>query len=694
MVFFILFLMQFAYHYPSLSFAREAKRVLIASIVVSTAVYFFYLYHTTLLEPVFDPNGGLFVYLETHEIGVLIGLEMLWAMVIFVRQIRELRRRGTEGDHQRENQISAIRKIFLILLSPIVLLGLTILAYFNLFSWEIVGHLLGTGLMVVVLLFIVVYLNNALEPSSLQIKMVGASLGAILVVLGFSSAITINLHKESFLSLKAVEIESNINDIAASRFDSLPLEIGYVARDGVVVHRGVSFTTELQGATQSWGGEWRFRKSSALDPDQYFITRTLEVDGYEYEIGYAYRLYRAHLHRMAEPLLYLMLGAVSVVAVAFPLFFRMSLFVPLRRLLGGVDRMEQGSLDIDLPVGVRDEIGVLTQSFNTMVGSVRESREQLRAAYDQQIDLTEAYSRFVPKEILTTLDKQSILELGLGDNVQQEMTVMFSDIRSFTTISESMSPEQIFRFINNYLEQVGPVVRKHGGYIDKYIGDAVMALFPGAPDDALATAIEMHDQVRSFNQRRAEHDAGSVEVHIGVGIHTGQLMLGTIGEHQRMEGTVISDAVNLASRVEGLTKVYGAPIVISNDTYTKLERPDDFNIRHLDRVKVKGKSEWVEIVEVLDGEDENRRSRKLASRKEFDAAVADFQARRFADALEHHGAETAQFRRHRDRHLYRALRSIHRAGNSGELGWRGAAQRKMITRGDLLLSLLPLIGVV
>ncbi|QKQ25160.1 adenylate/guanylate cyclase domain-containing protein [Candidatus Reidiella endopervernicosa] len=633
-VFFILFLIQFAYHYPKLHFPKEARRVFIVSLIVSVLVYLFYLYHTTLLEPIYDPSGGLFVYLGTHEISVLVGLELLWAMSLFVRQIRALRREG-EGDAlQRESHIAAIRKIFLILLSPIVLVALIILAYLDLASWEIVGHLLGTGLMIFVLLFTVVYLNNALEPSSLQIKMVGLSLGAILVVLGFSSAITMNLHKESYLSLKKVEIERSGSEIVASRFEALPEEISFIAREGELIYQASGFDAELSGESGAWEGAWRFRKLEPLEPQSYFITRSLTLDGASYEVGYSYHGYRAHLHEMAEQLLYIVIGAVLFAVIAFPLFFRVSLFIPLQRLLGGVDRMEQGSLDVDLPVGVHDEIGVLTKSFNTMVGSVREGREQLRAAYDQQIDLTDAYSRFVPKEIITTLNKQSILELGLGDNIKQEMTVLFSDIRSFTTISESMSPEQIFRFINRYLEEVGPIVRKHGGYIDKYIGDAVMALFPGGPDDALATAIEMQSQVRDFNQRRAESEEGYVEVRIGVGIHTGELMLGTIGEHQRMEGTVISDAVNLASRIEGLTKAYNAPILISNATYTKLASPAQFNIRHLDRVKVKGKTEWVEIVEVLDGEEEIRRAHKLANRDEFDKAVETFQARRFKEALE------------------------------------------------------------
>jgi len=466
------------------------------------------------------------------------------------------------------------------------------------------------------------------------VGLVGLSLGAILVAFGFASAITMNLHKEGFLALKNTEIERSVDDIVAARYDALPQEMSYVARAGRIVHRQVDLASRVRGEAQAWEGAWRFRRFEPLVAERYFVIRPLDVAGVDGEIGYRYLLYREHMHRMAEPLLYIMLAAVALVAIGFPWFFETSVFGPLRRLLGGVDRMEKGTLDVDVPVGVRDEIGVLTQSFNSMVESVRESREKLRAAYEHQIDLTEAYSRFVPKEILTTLNKRTILDLGLGDNVQREMTVLFSDIRSFTTISESMSPEQVFRFINEYLEQVGPVVRRQGGYIDKYIGDAVMALFPGGADDALATAIEMHEQVRTFNRERAAGRADHVEIQIGIGIHTGDLMLGTIGEHQRMEGTVISDAVNLASRIEGLTKLYDARILISDDTYEKLAHPEVYCTRHLDRVRVKGKSAWVDIVEVLDGKDEARRTSKLVARGDFDAAVAAFKSRRFSEARE------------------------------------------------------------
>jgi len=636
-VFFILFLIQFAYHYPRTLFVSEARRVFQISLGISLVVYLFYLYHTTLIEPIFDPNGGLFVYLGTHEIGVLVGLELLWVVVVLARQVKNLKLQAESEDGDARlatrNQVSAIKKLSLILLSPVILVALIILAYLDLASWGVVGHLLGTGLMVFVLLFTVVYLNNALEPSTLQVKMVGMSLGAILVLLGFSSAITLDLYHDSYLSLKQVEIERSYDELQRGDPAELPADIAYVARSGELLMSRSESLTALNGELSSWHTGWHFRQPMGNRVEHYYISHAIEIDGTPYEIGYRYRDYRAHMHAMAQPLLNIVIAAVVLVVIAFPLFFRLSLFAPLQRLLRGVDSIEQGKLDVAIPVSVRDEIGGLTQSFNSMAESVRVAREKLRLAYDHQLDLTEAYSRFVPKEILTTLNKRSILELGLGDNVRREMTVLFSDIRSFTTISESMTPEEIFSFINRYLQNVGPIVRKHGGYIDKYIGDAVMALFPGGPDDALATAIEMQAQARSFNSEQLTSGEASAELRIGVGIHTGDLMLGTIGEPQRMEGTVISDAVNLASRIEGLTKLYNAPIVISFATYEKLHCTEDFTIRHLDRVRVKGKQAWVDIIEVLDGENEQSRVQKLELRDDFDRAVAAFQAQQFEEAL-------------------------------------------------------------
>jgi len=165
-------------------------------------------------------------------------------------------------------------------------------------------------------------------------------------------------------------------------------------------------------------------------------------------------------------------------------------------------------------------------------------------AFQLSENLTHSYGRFVPHEFLDLLDKESILKVELGDQVQKEMTILFSDIRSFTTLSEGMTPKENFQFINNYLSQMGPLVRTHHGFIDKYIGDTVMALFDKSADDAVQASIAMLRLLEDYNN--AQLKEGKASIKIGIGINTGMLMLGTVGEEDRMEGTVISDSVNIA----------------------------------------------------------------------------------------------------------------------------------------------------
>ena len=638
-VLFAVFLIQFAYTFPVLVFSHEAKRLLYISGVISLLTYVFYLYHTTFIQPEFDANSNMIVFPGAYEIGIVMVAAILWSMAVFYRTARTLRGRLSLESEQNaattSHQISAINKIILILLSPIVLVVVIILAYLQLASWEVASHLLGTGIMLFLYLFAVVYLNNAPEPSSLQIKMVGLFLGAILVVLGFSTAVTANLYEKSFLTQKGLEAARSTELLEWGNISSLPKDVAYVERDGQVVYSISEGVSPQEVASVDWRDSWKFLKTRQDDPGSFYIEKTITINAHEYRVGYRYLLYRAYMHELSSSLAWIVLGASLFVVLAFPLFFRLSLFIPLHRLLAGVGQLEHGNLDINLPTSVKDEIGTLTFAFNQMAGSIRDSRDKLRNAYEHQIDLTDAYSRFVPKQILSTLHKKSILELGLGDNIQKEMTIMFSDIRSFTSISESLSPEKVFKYINTYLKQVGPIVRRHDGYIDKFIGDAIMALFPD-PQSAISAAIEMQREVDKLNLKLVE--SGQREIKIGVGIHTGEMMLGTIGESERMEGTVISDVVNVASRIEGLTKIYETPILISSATRMKLKDSSAFNLRILDRVRVKGKQQWVDIVEVLDGETGERLKNKLLEKREFEEAVIAFQNQRFEDALEQFSA--------------------------------------------------------
>ena len=253
--------------------------------------------------------------------------------------------------------------------------------------------------------------------------------------------------------------------------------------------------------------------------------------------------------------------------------------------------------------------------------------------YAQTEELNRAYERFVPRQFLQFLHKDSIVEVELGDQVQQEMTVLFSDIREFTTLSESMTPEENFKFINAYLSRMEPIIIDHQGFIDKYIGDAIMALFSGEADDAVKAAIAMLQRLEEYNQKR-DRD-GYVPIEIGIGINTGSLMLGTVGGYNRMDGTVISDAVNVASRVEDLTKQYRTSLLITHQTFARLQNPENYAIRRLiDRVQVKGKSTMVSVFEVFDADPTPLKEGKLATLPKFEEALLFYYMQNFAPAAE------------------------------------------------------------
>ena len=258
--------------------------------------------------------------------------------------------------------------------------------------------------------------------------------------------------------------------------------------------------------------------------------------------------------------------------------------------------------------------------------------EQVRSLNVDLSKTNHAYSRFVPREFLSQLGRQSIIDVEIGDQVRRRMTILFSDIRSFTSLSETMSPEENFNFLNSYLKHMTPLVQSNNGFIDKYIGDAIMALFPENPEDAVRAAVAMQKDIDHYNQIRVRD--GKKPIEVGIGLHTGNLMLGTIGAEDRMEGTVISDAVNLASRIEGVTKIFGAGICVSGTALEVIPSYEQkYHVRFLGNLQVKGKLETVPIYEVYDGAPDNTFRMKAATIDLYKRGLAAYQEQRFAESV-------------------------------------------------------------
>ena len=242
----------------------------------------------------------------------------------------------------------------------------------------------------------------------------------------------------------------------------------------------------------------------------------------------------------------------------------------------------------------------------------------------------EATGKFVPYEFIGSLGHNVITDVKLGDQVEKIVTVLFSDIRDYTSLSEQMSPEENFKFVCSFNERMGPAIRKHNGFINQYLGDAIMAIFPRNAEDALLAAIEMQKEVQDLNKIRISND--QIPIQMGVGMHTGPLIMGITGDENRMDATTISDTVNIASRLESLTKHYSVNIILSDSSLKQIEQKEGFHLRSLGLVQLKGKREAVEIHECFDSNTLPDMEKKLSTLAAFNEGVSFFLNKSFHEA--------------------------------------------------------------
>ncbi len=287
-----------------------------------------------------------------------------------------------------------------------------------------------------------------------------------------------------------------------------------------------------------------------------------------------------HLRNM---LLLIFIGGI-LVFIAATIMIANSVTKPVKSLVKSVREIEKGNYNRFASVNQQDEISELAKAYNSMVkGLADKDRVQT------------LLGKVVSPAIAHELMRQDV-ELG-GE--EREVTILFSDIRNFTTLCDGQSSKSILTLLNRYLTRMSTIIENHGGVIDKYIGDAIMALF-GAPlqhdddvDRALNTAIDMVAALDEFNIE-LKND-GLPPIGIGIGVNTGMVTAGNMGSAQRLNYTVIGDGVNVASRLEGLTKnkSYDTRIIISKAT--KIKATQSFDIRSLGKASVKGKPRPIAI---------------------------------------------------------------------------------------------------
>ena len=345
----------------------------------------------------------------------------------------------------------------------------------------------------------------------------------------------------------------------------------------------------------------------------------------------------AAVDQITQQSIIILVASLTIAALLLLLFIAF-LTRPLKNVAGAMRRIiDSGNLGERVEVEFKDEIGQLSHTFNLMLGELERAYNQIKKyAFDavlaqkKEAKIRNIFQKYVPQQLIDRFfaNPESML---VGEN--RNLAILFSDIRSFTTISEAMRPDELVTSLNRYFSQMVDIIMGRGGIIDKYIGDAIMAFF-GAPvhheDDpvqALNAALDMVDALEAFNAHQVA--AGKPAFVTGIGIHWGEVTVGNIGSERKMDYTVIGDSVNLASRLEGLTKPYHQPVIISEFLYEEVKNA--IPCRLVDSVAVKGKKKGVRIYT----------SRRVLTPEEakawpiHDSAMEMYYNREFARAADH-----------------------------------------------------------
>lgn len=290
-----------------------------------------------------------------------------------------------------------------------------------------------------------------------------------------------------------------------------------------------------------------------------------------------------------------------------------------------VDQFSAGHLKLLVTLALQSSGAI--ESALLYEKNIREAKEREEA----MLKIHEVTKKFVPNEFISMLGKEKLIDVKLGDLVEKKVTVLFTDIREFTTLSENMTPEENFRFVSSFNSQLGPIIRSNNGFINQYLGDSIMAIFPNSPEDALLAAIGMQKAIAELNKLRISK--GRLPIKAGIGMHTGPLIMGITGDEQRLDAATISDTVNTAARIESLTKHYRATLLLSQETFNTINESQHYNIRHLGGVRLKGKNKLLTILECIDGCETDEFDKKLNSLGLFKQAMFQYNDQQFEHAI-------------------------------------------------------------
>ncbi|PJZ71552.1 adenylate/guanylate cyclase domain-containing protein [Leptospira perolatii] len=250
----------------------------------------------------------------------------------------------------------------------------------------------------------------------------------------------------------------------------------------------------------------------------------------------------------------------------------------------------------------------------------------------------DAFYRFVPSEFISILDKKDPVEIRIGDSKEKSMSVIFADLKGFTSLSERLTPEENIKYLNQYFSTFEEIIFRNSGFVDKYVGDAILALFSdyspraekekfNSADNVLQSAIDMVKVLHSLG------DSAYGAADLGIGINTGPLILGTVGSNRRIDTTVIGDTVNLASRVQSLTSFYKTRILITHHTFLRLNLLSEVRAREIDTVIVKGKTQPVVLYEVYEADPPEFAAWKDRVKDRLNEGISLYKSKKFRDSF-------------------------------------------------------------
>lgn len=312
---------------------------------------------------------------------------------------------------------------------------------------------------------------------------------------------------------------------------------------------------------------------------------------------------------------------------------------PIKKIEKAVSRLSDGEIKDEIQIGGNKQFEGIEHGLNK-INDVYKEKENLIKKTNLE------YEKYVPKQFLKFLGKNSILELELGNQVQKEVTTMFCDIRNSTATSSTLSLEDNFNYINSYLKVVSPLVRKHGGFVDKYLGDGILAVFMKA-ENAMECAVQI---VKAIEQKN-KSSVATPSMDVGISLNTGEVVFGVVGEEERKSPTIISDTVNLASKMENINKFFHTKIIFSKRTLNSLRNEYPLSYRFIGTLTLEDK-DYLSMFECLDSYDKRTREKLESVKVTFEQGVRYYNLGKYHNAKENFQLVLKRAREDRVAYMY------------------------------------------